>query len=54
MGIVYAAEKTSISALLGEHLKRRVAPGEIRISENPDETGRILECLIEPSGSGRA
>jgi len=39
MDIVYAAEKPSIAKLLGEHMKRRVAPEEIRVAENPDETG---------------
>ncbi len=39
MDIVYAAEKPSIAKLFGEHMKRRVAPEEIRVSENPDETG---------------
>ena len=39
MDIVYAAEKPSIAKLLGEHMKRRVMPEEINVSENPDETG---------------
>lgn len=42
MDIVYAAEKPSIAKLFSEHLKRRVAPEEIRVSENPDETGSFF------------
>lgn len=39
MDIIYAAEKPSIATLLSQHVKRRVRPEEIKISENPDETG---------------
>ena len=39
MNIVYAAEKTSIATLLSKHVRRIVRPDEIKISENPDETG---------------
>lgn len=39
MDIVYAAEKPSIAKLLSEHMRRRVSPEEIRVTENPDETG---------------
>lgn len=39
MDIVYAAEKPSIATLLSQHVKRRVRPEEIKVSENPDETG---------------
>ena len=39
MDIVIAAEKPSIAKLFSEHLKRRVEAGQIRVRENPDETG---------------
>ena len=39
MDIVIAAEKPSIAKLLSEHTRRRVAPEEIEVRENPDETG---------------
>ena len=56
MDIVYAAEKPSIAKLLGEHMKRRVAPEEIRVSENPDETGSFYigfqfdQFVMSPDG----
>ncbi len=39
MDIIIAAEKPSIAKLLSEHTRRRVAPDEIEVRENPDETG---------------
>jgi len=39
MDIIYAAEKPSIATLLSKHVRRPVRPEEIRISENPNETG---------------
>ena len=56
MDIVYAAEKPSIAKLLGEHVNRRVTPDEIKISENPDETGsfyigfRFARYVMFPDG----
>jgi len=56
MNIVIAAEKTSIATLLSEFVKRHVNPEEIKISENPDETGSFfvgLQCeryVLSPSG----
>ena len=42
MNIVYAAEKPSIAVLLSEHVQRQVRPEEIRVAENPDETGSFF------------
>lgn len=39
MDIVYAAEKSSITRLFSERMKRRVRAEDLRITENPDETG---------------
>jgi len=56
MDIVYAAEKPSIATLLSEHVRRRVRPDEIRVSENPDETGSFFigfdldHYVLSPSG----
>ena len=55
--IVYAAEKTSIATLLAEHLNRPIAPGEVRVSENPEETGsfyvgwQFARFVLSPDGS---
>ena len=56
MNIVIAAEKSSIATLLSDFVKRRVNPDEIKITENPDETGSFfvgLQCerfILSPSG----
>ncbi|HEY5642485.1 MAG TPA: hypothetical protein VIS31_06375 [Woeseiaceae bacterium] len=42
MNIVYAAERSSIALLLSEYMDRRVRPEEIRVAENPDETGSFF------------
>ena len=47
MDIIIAAEKPSIAKLLSEHTRRRVAPEEIELRENPDETGRIEAEKLE-------
>ena len=56
MNIVIAAEKRSIATLLSDHVKRVIDPTEIRVSENPDETGSFLvdfhfdRYVLSPSG----
>ena len=56
MDIVYAAEKPSIAKLLSKHVKRCVRPDEIKVSENPDETGSFCigfdleHYVLSPSG----
>ena len=56
MDIIYAAEKPSIATLLSKHVKRRVRPEEIKVSENPDETGSFYigfdldHYVLSPSG----
>ncbi len=56
MDIVYAAEKPSIATLLSKHVNRRVRPDEIKVSENPDETGSFFigfdleHYVLSPSG----
>ena len=45
MNIVIAAEKSSIAMLLSEFVKRHVNPDEIKVTENPDETGSFLVGL---------
>jgi hypothetical protein len=56
MNIVIAAEKSSIAALLSEFVNRHVNPDEIKVTENPEETGSFfvgLSCerfVLSPSG----
>lgn len=56
MDITYAAEKPSIAMLLSKHVKRCVRPDEIKVSENPDETGSFYigfnldHYVLSPSG----
>ena len=57
MDIIYAAEKPSIAKLLSDHTKRRVSPDEIKVTENPDETGSFFigwqfeNYVLSPSGA---
>ena len=56
MNIVYAAEKPSIATLLSKHVHRRVRADEIKVSENPDETGSFYigfnldHYVLSPNG----
>ena len=56
MDIVYAAEKPSIAMLLSDHIRCRVRPDEIKVTENPDETGscyigwQLQKYVLSPNG----
>lgn len=56
MNIIYAAEKPSIASLLSDYVKRPVSAADIRVSENPNETGSFFvgfdfqRYVVSPSG----
>lgn len=56
MDIVYAAEKPSIASLLGDYINQSVKPHEIKVTEDPGETGsflvgwRLKRYVLSPSG----
>jgi hypothetical protein len=56
MDVIYAAEKPSIAELLAEHIHHGVNPEEIKVIENPDETGSFFigwgprRYVLSPSG----
>lgn len=56
MDIVIAAEKPSIARLLSEYTRQCVRPEEIKVTENPDETGsfyigfRLDHYVLSPNG----
>ena len=56
MDIIYAAEKPSIAKLLSAHTRRLVRPQDIRVTENPDETGSFFigfqfdQYVLSPNG----
>ena len=59
MDIVIAAEKPSIATLLSEHTRSPVTPDDIRVTENPNETGsfyigyEMRRYLMSPDGTIR-
>jgi hypothetical protein len=56
MDIVIAAEKPSIARLFSEHMRQRVRPEDIEVTENPDETGsfyigfQLDHYVMSPNG----
>lgn len=56
MDIIIAAEKPSIARLLSEYVNRQVRPDQIKVSENPDETGSFYigldleHYVLSPNG----
>lgn len=60
MNIVIAAEKPSIATLLSDHIKRRIDANDIKVSENPDETGSFFvglgfeRYIVSPNGEVHA
>ena len=60
MNIVIAAEKPSIATLLSAYVKHRVEATDIKVTENPDETGSFFvgyeleRYVIAPDGEVRA
>lgn len=56
MDVIYAAEKPSIAKLLGDYVKRKIAPEDIDVTENPAETGSFLigwrfhRYVLSPAG----
>ena len=56
MNIVYAAEKPSIAKVLSLHVRRAVAPNDISVTANPDETGSFFirwqldRYILAPNG----
>ena len=57
MNIVYAAEKPSIAGVLSDHLQHEVGEQDIKVRDNPDETGSFLiqwhlyRYIMSPDGA---
>ena len=57
MDIVIAAEKPSIATLLSEYIQQFVSAEDIKVSENPDQTGsfyigwRLNRYVLSPDGA---
>ena len=57
MDIVIAAEKPSIAKLLSAYVQQCVAPEDIKVSDNPDQTGsfyigwQLDRFVLSPDGA---
>jgi len=57
MNIVIAAEKPSIATLLSEYVQQFVSPDEIKVSDNPEQTGsfyigwQLDRFVLSPDGA---
>ena len=56
MEVVYAAEKPTIADVLSDRLHLKIAPDEIEVHDNPDQTGSFLidsrhgRYILSPNG----
>jgi hypothetical protein len=56
MDVIYAAEKRTIAELLENHVQECVRPEDIKVTENPSETGsffigwRLRRYVLSPAG----
>ena len=56
MNVIYAAEKPSIAKLLSDYTRQCVRPEDLRVTENPEETGsffigwQLERYILSPGG----